>query len=199
MKPILTLLIPALSLYSNLSAQPADTLHKEKKYYHFINFEFGKANNSWIYLQGGYAIQKQHAYLKLKVDGTEEPRGFILDFGDEPKESTSAFNVLIGKSYMVGAYNTFQFGAGLSYVEDISRGAFIRNTCTSYFCLLDHDIYETIKRKNIGLPIEVRYNLIFTKDIGLSFSANANLNSLKSYTGFSAGIVVGRLRDKIKK
>lgn len=155
----------------------------------------GKANSRG-YMQMGYAIQKKRSYLKLKFDGIHEP--IDIFGGIQPKESTSASSALFGKAVVLNSYHTFQFGAGVALVEDISRGAFIRNTCTSWLCLGD-DIYETINRKNIGFPIEARYNLTFSQHVGVSFSVNANFNSLNTYSGFSLGLVFGRLRDKIEK
>lgn len=196
MKPVWILLLTALTLCSTVSAQPADTLHNDKEYYHFVNLEMGRANSRG-YMQLGYAIQKKRSYLKLKFDGIHEP--IDLFGGTQPKESTSASSALFGRSIVLNSYHTFQFGAGVAFVEDISRGAFIRNTCTSWLCLFGEDIYETIKRTNIGLPVEARYNLTFLQNVGVSFSVNANFNSLKTYSGFSLGLVFGRLRDKIEK
>ncbi|MBN2857670.1 MAG: hypothetical protein JXN63_04645 [Candidatus Delongbacteria bacterium] len=53
--------------------------------------------------------------------------------------------------------------------------------------------YEMIDYKTFGFPIEVQIDMNALRLLGLSFSLFADLNTEKSFIGFSTNILIGRL------
>lgn len=53
--------------------------------------------------------------------------------------------------------------------------------------------YEMIDYKTFGFPIEVHIDMNALRPLGLSFSLFGDLNTEKSFIGFSSNILIGRL------
>ena len=174
-----------------------DTLHRNYKNYYALSLGFGKANENYNIGTSSISIQRKNNYISIGVASISKPEFIFLN--DQPNPSTSGVNLLVGKSFTFNRYLNIQIGAGVSYVEDISRGAFLYNSCKSYFCIIDHNVYETVNRKVIGLPIEFKTNIYLDRTASLTIGTFANLNATKSFYGIYAGVTVGRLRDKITK
>jgi len=171
-----------------------DTLHQNHKFYYGLGFGFGKGSEKGGYSNGFIYLQRKTNYIAIKSSGISR---FEL-FGDEPSPSISDLGIIVGKSYTFNRYLNLQFGAGVALTERISRGKFLYSTCKSWFCLVGHDVYETIERRSIGFPLEVKSNFYAGRGTALYLGLNANLNS-DPFCGVSLGFVFGRLRDRIRK
>lgn len=171
-----------------------DTLHKDYKNYFGYGLALGKGSNDQGFSKGYIYWQRKNNYISFGSSSVDEG-GFM--FMDEPIPTTSDLYILIGKSLTANKYLNFRFGAGIAYVEDVSRGKFLYNTCKSMFCLLDRNIYEIVKKRSIGFPIEVNTNLYVSRRFALTMGFNANINVANSFYGLSLGLMGGRLRNKI--
>lgn len=182
-----------LLLFIDASAQQ-DTLHQNHKFYYGVGLSGGKGTEDGGYGELHLYLQRKTNYIAFKSSGISE---FEL-FGDRPNSSISDVGITVGKSYSFERYINIKLGAGLAFTEQISRGAFLYNTCKSMFCLFDHDVYEIVTTRTIGIPIEVRTSFLVGRAAALTLGISANLNSANSFCGFSVGATFGRLRDRVK-
>jgi hypothetical protein len=171
-----------------------DTLHKNYKNYYGIGLSLGKGSDDYGYNKAYIYWQRKANYLSIGFSDISKD-GFFM--GDTPRPETGDAYIIIGKSIMFNPYINLKFGAGVAFVEDVSRGKFLYNTCKSMFCLLDTDVYETIKKRGVGFPLELNTNFYVSRRFALSLGFNANINTINSFYGLSLGIMGGRLRDKI--
>ena len=171
-----------------------DTLHKNRKTYFGIGFSLGTGGDQGGYSDAYFYLQRESTYVALKSSGVSQ----FDFFGDEPIPILSDAGIIIGKSYMLNKSVSIQFGCGIAYTEQISKGAFLYNTCMGFFCIFGHNVYETITTRSIGFPIEARTNLLLGSASALTIGLNGNLNKEPFY-GLSVGFVFGRLRDRVKK
>lgn len=190
-KHVLTLLLVCINVF--VFAQQ-DTLHKNHRFYYGIGLSAGKGTEDGGYGELHIYLQRNTNYIAFKSSGISE---FEL-FGDEPNPSISDVGIVVGKSYSFDHYFNIKFGAGLAFTEQISRGAFLYNTCKSMFCLFDHDVYEIITNRTIGVPLEVRTSFLVGRAAALTVGISANLNMANSFCGFSVGATLGRLRDRAR-
>ncbi|NMN35107.1 hypothetical protein H9N25_00890 [Pedobacter riviphilus] len=190
-KHVLTLLLVCINVF--VFAQQ-DTLHKNHRFYYGIGLSGGKGTEDGGYGELHIYLQRKTNYIAFKSSGISK---FEL-FGDEPNPSISDVGIIVGKSYSFDRYFNLKFGAGLAFTEQISRGAFLYNTCKSMFCLLDHDVYETIATRTIGVPLEVKTSFLVGRAAALTIGISANLNGAKNFCGFSVGVTLGRLRDRAR-
>ncbi len=179
--------------FTAASAQQ-DTLHKNHKFYYGIALSGGKGTEDGGYGELHLYLQRKTNYIAFKSSGISE---FEL-FGDKPNPSISNVGIIVGKSYSFERYINIKLGAGLAFTEQISRGAFLYNTCKSMFCLFDHDVYEIVTTRTLGIPIEVRTSFLVGRAAALTLGISANLNSANSFCSFSVGATFGRLRDRVK-
>ncbi|WP_426327796.1 hypothetical protein [Pedobacter sp. R-06] len=182
-----------LLLFIDASAQQ-DTLHQNHKFYYGVGLSGGKGTEDGGYGELHLYLQRKTNYIAFKSSGISE---FEL-FGDKPNPSISDVGIIVGKSYSFERYINIKLGAGLAFTEQISRGAFLYNTCKSMFCLFDHDVYEIVTTRTIGIPIEVRTSFLVGRAAALTLGMSANLNNANSFCGFSVGATFGRLRDRVK-
>ncbi|RQO79344.1 hypothetical protein DBR40_03000 [Pedobacter sp. KBW01] len=172
-----------------------DTLHQKKKFYYGLGIGFGPGSES-----GGYAdvylyLQRKTNYLALKSSVMSE----FQIYSYEPAPGVSDLALILGKSYTFNQYVNVQFGLGPAYTERIYRGAFLYNTCNSFFCLFGRDVYEIVKQRALGLSAETKFNFMVSSRWVLTLGLNANLNQAKSFCGACVGLRYGRLRDRIAK
>lgn len=172
-----------------------DTLPQKDKFYYGVGIGFGPGSES-----GGYAdvylyLQRKNTYIALKSSVISESQIYSY----EPAPGVSDAALILGKSYTFNQYANLQFGFGAAYTERIYRGAFLYNTCNSFFCLLGRDVYEIVKQRTVGLSAEARFNFIVTRRWALTLGLNANLNQAKSFCGACVGLRFGRLRDRVAK
>ncbi|MCZ4245484.1 hypothetical protein [Pedobacter punctiformis] len=172
-----------------------DTLHKNHKIYFALGFGAGVGTERGTYSDSYLSVQHKTNYIAVKASEMVA----IRLFSDEPTPSISDVSVLVGKSYTFNRYLNVQFGTGIAFTRQISRGAFLYNTCHSMFCIFDHDVYETVDRRSIGLPLEIKSNFMLGRIAAFSVGLNANFNKLNTFCGISAGFSFGRLRDRIRK
>jgi hypothetical protein len=171
-----------------------DTLHKNHQFYYGLGLSGGKGTEKGGYGELHIYLQCKTNYIAFKSSGISE---FQL-FGDEPNPSISDVGVIVGKSYSSDRYINIKFGGGLALTERISRGAFLYNTCKSMFCLLDHDVYEKVTTRTIGVPIEARASILVGRAAALTVGLSGNLNTANSFCGISVGATFGRLRDRLR-
>jgi hypothetical protein len=184
-----------LLLFVDALAQQ-DTLHKKKKIYFGLGFSLGGGGNRRLYGDADFYLQKRSNYIALKTSAVERIR--IFYFGGLPEPHVSDFGILVGKSYTFNRYHYVKFGAGVSLVDQVSPGAFLYNDCDRPGgCLFSNNVYETIRRKRVGLPLEMKYGLYLDRTAAVTAGFSANLNNLQSFYGISLGLVVGRLKDKV--
>ena len=184
-----------LLLFVDALAQQ-DTLHQKKKIYFGLGFSLGGGGNRRLYGDADFYLQKRSNYIALKTSAVERIR--IFYFGGLPEPHISDFGILAGKSYTFKRYHYFKFGAGFSLVDQVSPGAFLYNDCDRPGgCLFSNNVYEKIRRKTVGLPLEMKYGLYLDRTAAVTAGFSANLNNLQSFYGISLGLVVGRLKDKV--
>lgn len=174
-----------------------DTLHQKRKTYFGIGFSLGNGGENGLYADLDFYLQKKNSYISLKVSEVERIRIFYFDGLPEPRASD--IGILVGKSYTFSRYHYLKFGAGLSLVNQVSRGAFLYNDCNRPGgCLFSNNVYEIIRKKPIGLPLEIKYGIYLDRTAAVTAGFSANLNNVQSFYGISLGMVVGRLKDKVK-
>jgi len=184
-----------LLLFIDASAQQ-DTLHQKRKIYFGLGFNLGGGGNRRVYGDADFYLQKRSNYISLKTSAVERIRFFY--FGGLPEPHVSDVGILVGKSYTFNRYHYFKFGAGVSLVDRVRPGAFLYNDCDRPGgCLFSNNVYETIRRKTVGLPLEMKYGLYLDRTAAVTAGFSANLNNLQSFYGISLGLVVGRLKDKV--
>jgi len=189
-KHILTL---SLVLGYCIAFAQQDTLHKNRKTYFGLGFSFGKGNIDRTYGDLFIYVEQKSYYLALKTSGIDE----IKLFGSQPDLVVSDLSLIAGKRITLDRYNTFQVGLGISMFEQQTKGAIIPREGKA--CLFCSTNYEIIKKKQFGVPFEVRYHLNLDRTASLNLGFSANLNKLNSYCAISIGTTIGRLRDRIKK
>ena len=173
-----------------------DTRHKKRKIYFGLGFSLGGGGNRRLYGDADFYLQKRSNYIALKTSAVERIR--IFYFGGLPEPHISDFGILVGKSYTFNRYHYIKFGAGVSLVDQVSPGAFLYNDCDRPGgCLFSNNVYEKIRRKTVGLPLEMKYGLYLDRTAAVTAGFSANLNNLQSFYGISLGLVVGRLKDKV--
>lgn len=124
-------------------------------------------------------------------------------FGPVPAEGVWDLGVLYGRQTR-GRWGYVSAAAGVALVGGMRRGDRIPGTsppCESYDvfgCLLEAMFtpvrYEEKPFLTVGIPVELEAGFTFTRVLGLSASAWANLNGERTVTGLSVGLVLGRLR-----
>jgi hypothetical protein len=172
-----------------------DTLHKKRKIYFGLGFSLGGGGNRRLYGDADFYLQKRSNYISLKTSAVERIR--IFYFGGLPEPHISDVGILAGKSYTFNRYHYVKFGAGVSLVDQVSPGAFLYTDCDrADGCLFGNSVYEKIRRKTVGLPLEMKYGLYLDRTTAVTAGFSANLNNLQSFYGISLGLVVGRLKDK---
>ncbi|TBO39766.1 hypothetical protein [Pedobacter kyonggii] len=182
-----------LPLFVDALAQQ-DTLHQKRKIYFGLGFSLGGGGNRRLYGAADFYLQKRSNYISLKTSAVERIRIF---FGGLPEPHIADVGVLAGKSYTFNRYHYVKFGAGVSLVDQVSAGAFLYNDCDRPGgCLFSNKVYERIRRKTVGLPLEMKYELYLDRTAAVTAGFSANLNNLQSFYGISLGLVVGRLKDK---
>lgn len=183
-----------LLLFGDALAQQ-DTLHKKRKIYFGLGFSLGGGGNRRVYGDVDFYLQKRSNYISLKTSAVERIR--IFYFGGLPEPHVSDVGILVGKSYTFNRYHYVKFGAGVSLVDQVSPGAFLYNDCDRPGgCLFSNHVYEKIRKKTVGLPLEMKYGLYLDRTAAVTAGFSANLNILQSFYGVSVGLVVGRLKDK---
>jgi hypothetical protein len=183
-----------LLLFVDVLAQQ-DTLHQKRKIYFGFGFSLGGGGNRRFYGDVDFYLQKRSNYIALKTSAVERIR--IFYFGGLPEPHISDFGILVGKSYTFNHYHYVKFGAGFSLVDQVSPGAFLYNDCDRPGgCLFSNNVYEKIRRKTVGLLLEMKYGLYLDRTAAVTAGFSANLNNLQSFYGLSLGLVVGRLKDK---
>lgn len=176
-------------------AAQADSLHKNHKVYFGLGFGLGPGNKEGIFSDAYVYLQRNKYYYEFKTSGIAK----VNLFGDYPNLTVSELSLILGKSYSLDKHSYFQFGTGLSLLNKISRGEFLYNNCDKpNGCLLSSSVYETIRQRPLGLPLETRFNLNLDRTAALTLSLSANLNRLECFYGLSFGLVLGRLRDPLK-
>jgi len=124
-------------------------------------------------------------------------------FGPSPAEGVWDLGALYGRQTR-GKWGYASAAAGVALVGGMRRGDRIPGTspaCESYDvlgCLLvgmfTSARYEEKPFHTVGIPVELEAGFTFTRVLGLSASAWANLNPERTVTGLSVGLVLGRLR-----
>ncbi|MBT2562966.1 hypothetical protein J7E50_22310 [Pedobacter sp. ISL-68] len=184
-----------LLLFIDASAQQ-DTLRQKRKTYFGVGFSLGGGGNRRLYGDVDFFLQKRNSYISFKTSGVERIR--IFYFGGLPEPRISDVGILVGKSYTFNHYHYLKFGVGVALVHQVSRGALLYNDCDRPGgCLFSNNIYETIRKKPIGLPLEIKYGLYLDRTAAVTAGFSANLNDVESFYGISVGLVVGRLKDKV--
>jgi len=172
-----------------------DSLAKKDKFYYGLGVGIGVGSES-----GGYAdvylyLQRKTSYIALKssaITGTQ-----IYSY--EPAQGVAEAALILGKSYTFNRYANLQFGAGPAYTERVYQGAFLYNTCNTFFCLFSRDVYEVVKERTVGLSAETRFNFMVSRRWALTLGLNANFNRAKSFCGACVGLRYGKLRDHVPK
>ena len=183
-----------LLLFVDALAQQ-DTLYQKRKSYFGLGFSLGGGGNRRFYGDVDFYLQKRSNYISLKTSAVERIR--IFYFGGLPEPHISDVGILAGKSYTFNRYHYVKFGAGVSLVDQVSPGAFLYTDCDrAGGCLFGNSVYEKIRRKTVGLPLEMKYGLYLDRTAAVTAGFSANLNNLQSFYGLSLGLVVGRLKDK---
>jgi hypothetical protein len=176
-------------------AAQADSLHQNHQVYFGLGFGLGPGSKEGLFSDAYVYLQREKYYFEFKTSGIAK----VNLFGDSPNLTVSELSLIVGKSYSLNKHSYFQFGTGVSLVNKISRGRFLYDNCDKpNGCLLSSRVYETIRQRPLGLPLETRLNLNLDRTAALSLSLSANINRLESFYGLSVGFVLGRLRDKLK-
>lgn len=181
--------------FANAFAQQ-DTLHQISNTYFGFGFSLGGGNVDGLYGDVSFYLQKKNNYISLKTAAIEE----IHIFTKSPNSSISDVSLLVGKSYTFNRYHYIRFGAGISFVNQINQGKFLYDNCDRPGgCLFSSYVYETVRKKSAGLPLEVTYNIFLDRTAAATLGFSANLNHTQSFCGVSIGLVLGRLRDKVQR
>jgi len=145
-----------------------------------------------MFVQAYVQVRHKANYLSIRTSGFEK----IDLFGDEPQPAVAEYSLLFGKNYVINKNSNLQFGIGIGVAEITSRGKFLYNTCKGMFCVVGHNVYEKITQNPIAIPLEIKYNLFFTRKVGLNLGLNMNINKVQTFFAVNAGFLVGRLKDK---
>ncbi|MEH3113004.1 hypothetical protein [Pedobacter terrae] len=191
------LCLHCLCMTGLVSAQQ-DTLHQKWKTYFGLGFSLGGGGNGRLYSDIDIFLQKRNNFISIKTSGVKRFR--IFYFGGLPEPRISDLSILAGKNYTFNRYHYLRLSAGLSMINQISRGTFLYDDCDRPGgCLFGNYIYETIRRRSIGLPFEIKYGLYLDGTASVTAGFSANLNKVESFYGISMGLVLGRLRDQRRK
>lgn len=188
------LIVCACCLVKFVFAQQ-DTMPQKDKFYYGLGVGIGGGSESGSYFDVHLYLQRKTSYIALKSSAMSASQ--IYNY--EPTPSVGEAALILGKSYTFNQYINLQFGAGPAYAERIYRGAFLYNTCNSFFCLFGHDVYEIVKQRTVGLSAEARFNFMVSRRWALTLGFNANLNRAKSFGGACIGLRYGKLRDRVPK
>lgn len=169
---------------SKTFAQETDDLVFEEYNNLYIQVEFGKNNDKINMLQGGITLEMEKNYYKIKVTSAVERKYKTKQYLGKVHPEISDFSLIMGRSFKLIKYQRFHFGTGLSFVTHVVKGN-IQDSDTS-----PQD--ENFKQRyTVGLPVELRYSFNFNRNIALSCTGHVNANPIKSFTGLSAGIMLG--------
>ncbi len=169
-----------------------------------LNAGFGGIPKSSRRLDVGATVQHGVMSISLRHSQISEGKEFLaIDFSDDdylPKENSNEQLLLIGFSTRNQTKSVYGgIAIGISRLEGISRGKFIRseyknNDCNSddFACFDDEIFYYKHRNYNtIGFPFEVDAGIspsLFWK-LGIKF--NGNINNVKSYYGIMATLRIG--------
>jgi len=157
--------------------------------------EIGKAINYDYAIYGGATLQYDHHYFKIKAGmgadrvSKEQQRLTKEYYGNDNKEvptrSIDSYSLMYGRNYRLFKISQIQFGSGLAYVEKSDPDLAFNDSKSD----VEPEKYK--KRGTIGLPAEVKYGIQIKRYVGVNCAYNANLNPIKSFSGFSFGLSVG--------
>lgn len=175
-----------------------DTLHRKWKTYFGLGFGLGGGGNRRLYTDLDFYLQQRNNYISVKTSGVKRMRVFY--FGGLPEPRSSDVSILVGKNYTFNRYHYLKFGTGLSLANHISQGAFLYDDCDRPGgCLFGNYVYEKVRKRPVGLPFEIKYGLYLDRTASVTAGFSANLNKVASFYGISVGLVLGRLRDQVKR
>lgn len=184
MKSNLILISLALSLTfgAEAIAQESDSMEFEEYNNLYLQVEFGKNNNKINMLQGGITLELGKNYYKIKATSAIEPKYKTKQYQGKIYPETSDLSLIMGRSFKLMKYQRFHLGTGLSAVTHVSRSNHQDSPAPD-------ENYK--QRYTVGLPVELRYSFNFNRNIAVSCTGHVNANPLKSFTGLSAGIMLG--------
>lgn len=185
-------LCSAFLIFVNCGVLAQQNSNAGKESYFSLGLELGPGTRPGVYGQLFASLQKGTNYYKIKNSSIQE----FEFFGDKPNPRVFDYECIIGKNYDVGRFHNFQLGVGLAFTGKITQGKFIesRSAENDKLGLFSYSRYEKLQKETIGLPLEVKYNFQFGRIITIGISANANINSIQSFAGLSAGIFLGNVR-----
>lgn len=185
-----------ISLFTTFSAfaiAQESNLSKFNNLYFFA--EVGKASGYDYAIYGGAVVQFDQHYFKIKTgivtDRTSKEQRQLIKayYGDDHKEvptrSVDSYSLMYGRNYRLFKIGQIQFGSGLAYVEKSDPDVVFNEAKR------DVEPEKYIKRRTVGLPAEIKYAIQIKRYLGINCTYNANLNPIKSFSGFSFGLAVG--------
>ena len=165
-------------------AQDSDSLEFEEYNNLYIQVEFGRNNDKINMLQGGITLEMGKNYYKIKVTSAVEPKYKTKQYLGKVHPEISDISLIMGRSFKLMKYQRFHFGTGLSAVTHVVRGNSQNPDSPP-----QEENYK--QRYTVGLPVELRYSFNFNRNIAISCTGHVNANPIKSFTGLSAGIMLG--------
>lgn len=185
MKTLIKIICTGACLFLNNKVVYARQEPEQFRYNNFyIDFSIGKTNNGIIMAQGGMSVQYKNSFYKLKIVTLHQPYEKDRRHEDDPIPGVAAINLMLGKSYTFLNRHQIQFGTGISLVQETAQ---IRIDEPGYYTY--HNKYQ--EYYSAGLPAEIRYNFFISRGIALNCTAYGNTNTIKSFTGLTAGVLIG--------
>lgn len=219
MKIIYTLVIVLLgfgSIFAQIEEQNPDTISvqllPQKKsftpasnaYYYKLTLGLGThlvLNQSFHHVnKGGFSVGLQQAYEIRRMRNLPEDfeRGFV--FGKVPAVIIKSRAILVGKvmEHPNGLWQ-FDLRGGINFGTVQKPVNFVKKSKTDPGMsppLSNNYSYDLEKKSFVGLVLNPTINLNFSRVVGLSLGARANLNPNDISVGFEAGLIMGYLRGK---
>lgn len=113
-------------------------------------------------------------FVSIRTAGVSE----LNIFGPEPGLGLSEISPMVGLGYG-GEYVSIAVLAGVGVVYEVNRGELIKEPVK----LFDSAVYETIRTKSVGFPVELQFSILATSHVGIGVDLIGNFNSKRTIAG----------------
>jgi len=167
--------LPLFLIAGNVKAQIPDTLYyKHNTTYFWVSDELGIASPGW-YGAGSINVMVNGFLYTVKASVNDGLNGNSSFFTDE-------YALMFGKKVTHNPFGNYMLTAGVALVNVTDKAA------------------GSISSR-VGFPVQLKYlnNAWLCGLAGFTVSAGVNINRGHSFGVLTAGIVLGKLREKVKR